>query len=96
MIRHIYNDTYVYNKKVSQRDSRPTTVTGPKQGRYVNVTVGSTTPRVMTVEGFLSLEECEELIGAARGKMAPSTVSSQVFTTRYNSLQLFTTIRPKP
>jgi hypothetical protein len=57
------------------------------------VTVGSTTPRVMTVEGFLSKEECEELIGAARGKMAPSTVSSQVLTSLNPKPQI---INPKP
>jgi len=44
---------------------------------FVNVTVSSTTPRVMTVDNFLSAEECNELIQAAKGKMAPSTVSSQ-------------------
>jgi len=30
-------------------------------------------PRVMTVENFLSEEECKELIGTAQSKMAPST-----------------------
>ena len=43
----------------------------------VNVTVASTSPRVMVVKDFLSGEECRELINAARDKMAPSTVSAQ-------------------
>lgn len=44
---------------------------------WVNVTVASTTPRVMVVENFLSKEECKELIDTAHSKMAPSTVSAQ-------------------
>ena len=44
----------------------------------MNVTVGSTSPRVMIVDNFLTAHECDELIGAAREKLGPSTVSSQV------------------
>ena len=47
-------------------------------GEFVNVTVGSTSPRVMIVDNFLTAHECDELIGAAREKLGPSTVSSQV------------------
>ena len=45
--------------------------------KWVNVTVQSTSPRVLVVDNFLSDDECKELIGVAHDKMAPSTVSGQ-------------------